>query len=177
MIDPNGPDYPFLWKKKYYRVGDIAGSNSAVVHKLPVYLDTDASSNYLSNRSDNVSFYNKTSALIWNDWTRNPNYKPLRIVEKVWLYTHVVELIQLESSTVCWGLPVPAILGFYICDQFVECIYPQTRSVKLTDGSEVATTLHCGVQRSANTINRNYLHVEKVFLQISIYTDPMGTTV
>lgn len=61
--------------------------------------------------------------------------KPLHVVGSTKLYVRARLLAELVTLILCERLTVTAILDCSFYDQFVERIYPKTRSVKPINGS------------------------------------------
>lgn len=89
------------------------------MHKLPVILETGAGPNF--SREDQLTPFQKFQATPVTMTTRihEANYEPLHIISCLKLYVLVGRLTKLLTIIVCERLAVPAILGYYICDQMV----------------------------------------------------------
>lgn len=99
----------------------------------------------------------KTQVLYESEKTKtfDANSKPLRIVGTVKLFVHAGKMTELVKSFVCKWQAILDILGCDFYDQFLECIYPKTRTVEFSHASTAPIIQNYGEQRSVVIDNTN----------------------
>lgn len=106
-----------------------------VMSKLQITLDTGAATNFLQKHQ--LTEFLKTQVANESETTKihDTNDKLLQIIYCTKLFVSVDGMTKVDYLLICERLAVLAILGRNICDQFVVCVYPKTRLVKLVDAS------------------------------------------
>lgn len=88
---------------------------------------------------------------------RDSDGESFSIVDSNKVYVHVEHSTELVTFLVSERLFVQAFLGYIICDQFVEFIFPKTRSVELREESTLDIIRHYGEQETMSTTNHKFL--------------------
>lgn len=131
------------------------------MYKLLDILNTGAGPYFL--RKDQLTPFWKTQAVHDPEMTKihDTNDNPLRIADSIKHHVHVGRMMELVNFPVCKLPAVPSKLRCSFCDQFMECINPETRIVELIDASTVSIVRNYGKQLSTVNKNTKIVHFPK----------------